>query len=93
MRFAVLLSGGIGTRISSDIPKQYIRIAGHMIVTHALSVLLDSDHIDDVYIVAEQKWRDFIFEDAWNMDLKKGKIQFLTQCSSSAKIHKNQTTK
>ena len=75
MRFAVLLSGGIGTRISSDIPKQYIRIAGHMIVTHALSVLLDSDHIDAVYIVAEQEWRDPILEDVKDTGLDTGRIQ------------------
>ena len=53
MNYAILLSGGVGQRITSEIPKQYIRVKGRMMVTYALSVLLRSGDIDKVCIVAD----------------------------------------
>ena len=52
MNFAVLLSGGTGTRIASDIPKQYIRAGGCMMITHTLRTLLSAKQVGAVCIVA-----------------------------------------
>ncbi len=64
MNYAVLLSGGTGKRIESEVPKQYIKCAGHMMVTYALEPLLKCIHIDRVCIVAEHEWRKSIIGDA-----------------------------
>lgn len=64
MNTALLLSGGTGSRIMEDIPKQYIRICGKMLVTRALEPLLASPVIDRVVIVAERTWQEAILEDA-----------------------------
>ncbi len=69
MNYAVLLSGGVGNRINSDIPKQYVRINAKsedfspMMVTYAIKPLILSDRIDEVYIVAENEWREQIVSD------------------------------
>ncbi len=63
MDHAVLLSGGVGTRISSDIPKQYVRAGGRMMITYALAELLSSSRIDDVCVVADPAWHEEIKED------------------------------
>ena len=63
MNSCILLSGGVGTRISSDIPKQYIRVNGRMMVTYALSALISSPHVDELCVVADPAWQQEIMED------------------------------
>lgn len=73
MNTALLLSGGTGSRIHTDIPKQYICVRGRMVITYALKVLSESPLIDAIEIVAEDRWRQAILVDAENagIDVKK----------------------
>ncbi|MCR5735194.1 MAG: 2-C-methyl-D-erythritol 4-phosphate cytidylyltransferase [Lachnospiraceae bacterium] len=64
MNTALILSGGVGTRISSDIPKQYIRIGKHMMISHCIKAVLSCSLIDRIHITADEKWRDEILSDA-----------------------------
>ena len=57
MNIALCLSGGIGTRLGGDIPKQYIRVGDRMVISYCLETLLRSEWIDFVVIVAEESWR------------------------------------
>ncbi len=61
--FAILLSGGRGTRTSSVLPKQFVRRDGLMMVTHALRPLFDLPRISKICIVAAEDRRDEILED------------------------------
>ncbi|MBR5407620.1 MAG: 2-C-methyl-D-erythritol 4-phosphate cytidylyltransferase [Lachnospiraceae bacterium] len=74
MNYAILLSGGTGTRTGADKPKQYVRVNGHMMVTCALSVLLSNSQIDKVIITADEAWRDKIIKDASDAGLDTGKM-------------------
>ncbi|MFF2370067.1 SDR family NAD(P)-dependent oxidoreductase [Agromyces sp. NPDC058110] len=48
---AVVLAGGVGTRVGLGIPKQLIRIAGKAIVDHTLEALSGSEHIDEILVM------------------------------------------
>jgi 2-C-methyl-D-erythritol 4-phosphate cytidylyltransferase len=48
---AVVLAGGVGTRIGADRPKQLLRIAGRTILEWAVSAFHDSPCVDDVWVV------------------------------------------
>ncbi len=74
MNYAILLSGGTGTRIGSTTPKQYLRVGSCMMVTRALKAILECRAVDSVFIVAEQEWRSIIEADAVKMGLDTGKI-------------------
>ncbi len=63
MNYAILLSGGTGTRTGSEIPKQYVRRNGHMMITEALGILLNNPRIDRVVITADEAWQDEILKD------------------------------
>lgn len=74
MNTALLLSGGIGSRIASEVSKQYIRAGDRMLITYALEPLLKSEYIESVEIVAEPGWREAILEDAVQAGINIGKI-------------------
>ena len=75
MNYAVLLSGGSGTRTGLDKPKQYLRCGRHMMVTHSLRAILCSEFVDAVYVVADPLWRDEITADIEDAGLDSGKIR------------------
>ena len=74
MNIAVLLSGGTGERINTEIPKQYVRINGHMMVSYAIRPLIETSRIDFVYIVADQDWREKIISDMESCGLDVNKV-------------------
>lgn len=63
MTIAVLLSGGNGTRIGGEIPKQYIKVNQRRIMDYSLSTLCKSEYIDYVVIVAAKEWQQTIYEE------------------------------
>lgn len=60
MNVALILSGGKGTRIKSDIPKQYLTVGGKPILMYCVKTLSSSKEIDAVQIVAEIVWQETI---------------------------------
>ena len=64
MNIALVLSGGTGTRIGSDIPKQYLEVGGKPIVSYCIETLAAHREIDAIQIVAEPVWHDLLKESA-----------------------------
>ncbi len=60
MNVALLLSGGRGSRIGSEIPKQYIEVNGVPIIYYALKTLMLHEMIDAVQVVAEAEYETMI---------------------------------
>lgn len=71
MNVGLILSGGTGTRLSSDIPKQYIRAGGQPILSYCVETLSVHDRIDALQIVADTDWHDSILEWLKTADKKK----------------------
>lgn len=65
MNVALVLSGGIGSRVGADIPKQYIEINGRMIISYCLDVLEKCESIDAIWIVADSIWHEKIEKEHW----------------------------
>ncbi len=59
-RIALILSGGTGTRMGLDIPKQYVCVGGCMLITHTLKCFFSHSEINAVQIVAAETWREKI---------------------------------
>lgn len=60
MNIAIILSGGTGTRLGSDIPKQYIEVKGRPIIAYCLDTFCNNRMIDRIQIVADEIWHDVI---------------------------------
>ena len=60
MNVALVLSGGNGTRLGGEIPKQYIEVKDKPILLYCLETLCRNSMIDAVQIVAAKEWQDSI---------------------------------
>ena len=63
MNIAVILSAGSGSRFGSEIPKQFINLAGKNIIEYTISAFEQNNLIDEVCIVADKKFHDKL----WNI--------------------------
>ena len=62
MNIALILSGGIGSRMEADIPKQYIKVDGRKIIDYCLETFEKCEGIDAIQIVADNDWQGAIEE-------------------------------
>lgn len=71
MNIALVLSGGIGSRLGADIPKQYIEVSGRTIISYCLETILLHKDIDAVQVVADKKWHSEIMKYLSATDIEK----------------------
>ena len=62
MNIALILSGGTGSRLGGDIPKQYIQAGGRPVISYCIETLSRHPQIHGLQIVADPVWRELIEE-------------------------------
>ncbi|MBQ7450488.1 2-C-methyl-D-erythritol 4-phosphate cytidylyltransferase [bacterium] len=60
--YAIILASGKGKRYSSDIPKQFVKIAGKTVFEHTIDIFQKSKDIDEIIIVITPEYRYFAEE-------------------------------
>lgn len=69
-KIAVILAGGSGTRLNSGLPKQFIKVAGKMIIEHTIQCFQDHQEIDEIAVVCnpifKYKIEDLIARNEFN---------------------------
>lgn len=55
---ALILAGGVGSRIHSECPKQYIEVEGERIIHHTLKAFRGI--VDDILVVCQDDWKDYL---------------------------------
>lgn len=49
---AIVLAGGVGSRLGLSTPKQFFKVAGKMVIEHTLDTFEHNIHIDEIVIVS-----------------------------------------
>lgn len=62
MNYAIILSGGTGSRLGLDIPKQYVEVNKRPIIRYVIETMEQSDKIDGFVIVAAKEWQGYVRE-------------------------------
>ena len=57
--YGIILASGIGNRYGSDIPKQFIKIAGKTVFEHTISIFENTKEIDEIIVVITPEYRHF----------------------------------
>lgn len=55
--YGIILASGIGSRYNSDIPKQFVEIAGKTILEHTIEIFEKSPEIDEIIVVITPEYR------------------------------------
>ncbi len=57
---AVILAGGSGSRLGYDKPKQFIKVAGKLIIEHTIEIFQKHPKIDEITIIAHKNYINII---------------------------------
>lgn len=60
--YAIILAAGAGERMDSPTPKQFLKLAGLTVIEHTLQTFASHACIDDIIIVCNPKYRQFMEE-------------------------------
>lgn len=62
MNIAIILSGGVGSRLNTARPKQYIKVGGKPVIGYCVETFCNDPRIEEVVICLADEWRDFVQE-------------------------------
>ena len=62
MNIAIILSGGVGSRMGLNIPKQYVMVNEQPVLNYCLQTFLSNNNIDALVIGVADEWIDFVKE-------------------------------
>ena len=86
---AIVLAGGIGSRLGLSIPKQFFKVAGKMVVEHTIDAFESNPHIDEIAIVSNPfyiaDFESIIIKNGWKKVkkiLKGGQERFHSSLSA-----------
>lgn len=62
MNTALILSGGTGSRLGAELPKQYIKVHEKPVIQYCLEAIAGHEMIDAIQIAADERWQEFILQ-------------------------------
>lgn len=71
MNFAIILSGGVGSRMNLDIPKQYVLVNNQPIINYCLKTFLENKDTDVIIIGVADEWKAFVEENVRKLKSQK----------------------
>lgn len=89
MNVAVILAGGVGSRMGSATPKQFYKVAGKMVIEHTIDVFENNGLIDEIAVVINpdfvREMEDIVLRNSWKKVkkiLKGGAERYLSSLSA-----------
>lgn len=69
MNIAIILAGGVGSRLEISLPKQFFKIAGKMVLEHSVEAFEKNDLIDEIAVVISEHYtfmvEEMILKNQW----------------------------
>ena len=57
---AIIFAGGTGSRMGSDLPKQFLKVNGNEIIIHTLNRFEENENIDEIYVACISDWIPYL---------------------------------
>ncbi len=77
MNVAVILAGGVGSRLGANIPKQFIEVLGKPVLAYTINAFEQHPEIDAILVVCVKPYIDYMWEmkEKYNLD----KLKWVTE--------------
>ena len=62
MNTAIILAGGVGSRMGVDRPKQFLMVREKPIISYCFDIFQKHDRIDKIVVVVSDEWKKFVEE-------------------------------
>lgn len=76
MNIAVILAGGVGSRVGADVPKQFIEVLGRPVIVYTLEAFESHPEIDAIEVVCLEERIDYLRELAVKFGITK--LKYIT---------------
>lgn len=70
---AMILAGGVGSRVGAERPKQFVEVCGKTILAYTIEIYQKNPQVEAIEIVCHADWIDYLKEMIENYDLSKVK--------------------
>lgn len=70
---AMILAGGVGSRVGAERPKQFVEVCGKPILAYTIEIYQKNPQVEAIEIVCHAEWIDYLKEMIENYDLSKVK--------------------
>lgn len=70
---AIILAGGVGSRVGADRPKQFVEILNKPVLAYTVDIFQRNSQIDAIEIVCHKSWKDYLTKMISNYDFTKVK--------------------
>lgn len=71
MNTAIILAGGVGSRMGADRPKQFLMVQDKPIISYCFDIFQKHSEIDKIVVVVNDKWKSFVEEYAEKYNVTK----------------------
>lgn len=71
MIVAMILAGGVGSRVNADRPKQFIEVLGKPVLVYTIEIFQNHPDIDSIEVVCHKEWKEYLSELIKNYNLTK----------------------
>lgn len=73
MIIAMILAGGVGSRVGAGKPKQFVEILGKPVLAYTIDIFQKHPNVDAIEVVCHEKWMDYLKEMLHKYNLSKVK--------------------
>lgn len=60
MTIAIILAGGVGTRVGADRPKQFVEVLGKPVLAYTIEIFQKNLEVDAIEVVCHKEWTDYL---------------------------------
>lgn len=78
MNYAGILAGGIGSRMESKVPKQFLKIADVPILVRTVNAFSENKNIDKIILAMNPQWMDYCLDMLKSYGIESDKIIIIT---------------
>lgn len=57
---AIILAGGVGSRVGAGRPKQFVEVLGKPVLAYTIEIFQKNSQIDAIEVVCHKKWKEYL---------------------------------